>query len=73
MCQPITGLENNAISECNVANTLIKEPAEAQNDRRGEDRNLSGSLAYTFSKTGNISSLEQQQSKGLETLLKESG
>ena len=35
MHQPITGLENDAITESNEANTPIKEPAEAQKDNVG--------------------------------------
>ena len=45
MCQPIKGLGNDVILECNAVKTPYKKPAEAQNDRRGEGRNLSGSLA----------------------------
>ena len=54
----------------------IKEPAKAQNDRKGEGRDFhlssehprdfSGSLLWPFGKPLNISSLDQQQSKGLD-------
>ena len=46
MCQPITGLGSDAIPACNGVKTLlIKEPAEAKNDRMEEGRDFSGSLA----------------------------
>ena len=46
ICQPITGLGNNAIPECNAANAPLKEPAEAQKDKTGGGgRDFSGSLA----------------------------
>ena len=41
MHQPITGLGRDAIPACNAIKTLpIKEPAEAQKDSEGEDRDL---------------------------------
>ena len=47
--QPITGLGNDAIPVCNaVKHFTIKEPPEAQNDRRGEGRDFSGSLALNL-------------------------
>ena len=36
MCQPITGLGNNAVPACNAVNTPYEEPVEAQKDREGQ-------------------------------------
>ena len=44
MSQPITGLGSNAIPACNAITLPIKEPAEAQNNMRAEDRDFSVSL-----------------------------
>ena len=44
MCQPITGLGSDAVPACNAVNTPSKEPAEAQNDRRGEGKDFSDFL-----------------------------
>ena len=48
MHQPITGLGNDSVSACNQLTLPIKEPAEAQNDRRGEGRDFFSSLLYSF-------------------------
>ena len=47
----------------------LKEPVEAQKTETGEGRDFSVSLAYAFGEPVNISSLEQQQSKALDTPL----
>ena len=50
MCQPITGLETDAIPACYTVKTLpIKETAEAQKDEEGDGRLL------WFSKPLNLS------------------
>ena len=68
ICQPITGLGSDAIPACNAVNTPYKEPAEAQKDReKGRGYRLLWFLSINFGKLVNISSLEQQQSKGLDT------
>ena len=43
--QPITGLGKDAIQACNAVKTPYKKPADAQNDRRGEGKDFSGSFA----------------------------
>ena len=44
--QLIKGLGSDAIPACNAVKRVpIKEPAKAQKDEEGEDRDFSGSLA----------------------------
>ena len=44
--QPVKGLGSEAIPACNAVKILpVKEPAKAQKDEEGEDRDFSGSLA----------------------------